>query len=117
MPGRQGTLLNLRSYFGFRKKALRLITGKSWQTHSAPLFKNKRILRLHDTNTVQVACFVDGVIHNTLPAIFNNYFVANKFIHDHFNRHNEDIHILRCNTIVRAFFFKIYGAKFGIESH
>ena len=103
--------MNLRSYFGFRKKALRLITGKGWQTHSAPLFKSMRILRLHDINTVQVACFVYGIIHNTLPAIFHNYFVTNRFIHDHFTRHNEDIHILRCNTNVRAFCIKIYGAK------
>ena len=68
-----------------------------------------RILRLHDINTVQVACFVYRVIHNTLPAIFHN--VTNKFIPDHFTRHNEDIHILRCNTNVRAFCIKICGAK------
>ena len=111
MPGRQGTLLNLRSYFGIRKKALHLITGRSWQTHSAQLFKSMRILRLHDINTVQVACFVYGVIHNTLPVIFHNYFVTNRFRHDHFTRHNEDIHILRCNTNVRAFCIKIYGEK------
>ena len=75
------------------------------------LFKSMRILRLYDINTVQVACFDYGVIHNTLPAIFHNYFVTNRFIHDHFTRHNEDIHILRCNTNVRAFCIKIYGAK------
>ena len=70
-----------------------------------------RILRLHDINTVQVACFVYGVIHNTLRAIFHNYFVTNRFIHDRFTRHNEGIHILRCNTNVRAFCIKIYGVK------
>ena len=43
--------------------------------------------------------------------MFRNYFVTNKLIHDHFTRHNEDIHILRCNTNVRAFCIKIYGAN------
>ena len=109
--------MNLRSYFGFRKKALRFITGKGWQTHSAPLFKSMRILRLHDINTVQVACFIYGVIHNTLTAIFHNYFVTNKFIHDHFTLHNEDIHILRCNTNVRALYKKSVMQKFGNQSH
>ena len=69
--------------FLVQKKALSLFTGRSWQTHSAPLFKSMRILRLHDINTVQVACFVYEVIHNTLPAIFHNYCVTNKCIHDH----------------------------------
>ena len=90
---------------------MRLITGRSWQTYSAPLFKSMRILRLHDINTVQVACFDYGVVHNTLPALSRNYFVTNKFIPDHFTRHNDDIHILRCNTNVREFCIKIYVAK------
>ena len=94
-----------------QKKALSLITGRSWQTHLTPLFKIKRILRLHDINTVQVACFVYGVVHNTLPALFRNCLVTNKFIPHHFTRHNENIHILRCNTNVREFCIKIYGAK------
>ena len=61
-----------KKLFRVQKRALCLITGKSWQTHSAPLFKSMRILRLHDINTVQDACFVYGVTHNTLPAIFHN---------------------------------------------
>ena len=59
--------IEFKKLFLVQKKALHLITGKSWQTHSAPLFKSMRILRLHDINTVQVACFVYGIIHNTLP--------------------------------------------------
>ena len=70
-----------------------------------------KILILHDINTVQVACFIYGVIDNTSHAIFHNYFVTNKFIHDHFTRKNDDIHILRCNTNVRAFCIKIYDAQ------
>ena len=100
--------IEFKKLFRVRKK--RLITGRSWQTYSAPLFKNKTILRLHDINTVQVVCFVYGVIHNTIPELFRNYFVTNKLIHDYFTWHNEDIHILRCNTNVRAFCIKIYGA-------
>ena len=103
--------IEFKTLFRVQKKVLRLITGRSWQTHSASLFKRMRILILHDINTVQVACFVYGVIHNTLPAIFHNYLGKNKFIHDHFTRHNENIHILRCNTNVRAFCIKIYGAE------
>ena len=101
--------MEFKKLFRVQKKELRRITGRSWQTHSAPLFKSMRLLKLHDINTVQVACFVYGVINNTLPAIFHNYFVTNRFIQDHFTRHNEDIHILRCN--VREFCIKIYGAK------
>ena len=87
----------------------RLIGRRNMMTHSAPLFKSMRILRIHDINTVQGACFVYRVIHNTLPALFHNFFVTNKFISDNFTRHNEDIYIyiyifLRCNTNVRAFF-------------
>ena len=72
--------IEFKKLFRVPKKTLRLITGRSWQMHSAPLFKSMRILRVHDINTVQVACFVYVVIHNTLPVIFHNYFVTNKFI-------------------------------------
>ena len=50
-------------------------------------------------------------MHNTLPVSFKNYFITNKDGHDHSSRFNDDIHILQCNTNVRAFWIKIYGTK------
>ena len=88
-----------------------MISGKDWRDHSPPLFKGNRILTLRDINTFQVACFVYKSMNNALPLSFNNYFVTNEYMHGHVTRRHGDIHIIRCNTKLRAFSVKIYGAK------
>ena len=41
-----------------QKKAIRLVTRYKWHSHTTTLFKNSNILRLCDTNRLQVGCFV-----------------------------------------------------------
>ena len=90
---------------------MRIITGSFWNVHSAPLFKSTSTLTLRDTNTFQVAPLVYQAVNRTLPLSFNNYFIYNKDVPDHFTRRKENIHILHCNTDVRAFCVKNYGRK------
>ena len=100
----------LINYFKL-KKAVRIITSSGWNVHSAPLFKSAFTLTLRDLNTFQFASFVYRAVNNTLHLSFNNYFVLNKDVHDHFTRRKEIIHILHCNTNVSAFHEENYGPK------
>ena len=82
---------------------MHIVTSSGWNVHSAPVFQSTFTLRSRDLNTFQVASFVYRAVNNTLPLSFNNYFVCNNDVHDHFTRPKENIHILHCNTNVRAF--------------
>ena len=50
--------------FCVQKKVLRILAGKQWNEHSAPLFKEMNILTLRDINTLQVACFLYKAVNN-----------------------------------------------------
>ena len=95
-------------------KVLRILTGKQWNEHSAPLFKEMNILTLRDINTLQVACFLYKAVNNELPFSFKNYFILNKTTHDHFTRCCDNIHIVGCNSVITSFSIRVYGPKYGM---
>ena len=76
------------------KKAIRIITGNKWNSHTDNLFKNCNILKLEDINSLQVGCFVYQVINGNMPDSFTNYFIMNHGIHTHLTRRIHDIHQL-----------------------
>ena len=85
--------------------------------NSAQLFKSMRIFILPDINTVQVACFAYGVIHNTLSEIFHIHLVKNRFIQVHLPRHNEDKLICDATSMLEHFVYKYMVQNFGIQFH
>ena len=97
--------------FCVQKKSVTFLTGKQWNDHSAPLFKEMNILTLRDINTLQVACFLYKAVNNELPFSFKHYFILNKTTHDHFTRCCDNIHIVGCNSVIRSFSIRVYGPK------
>ena len=83
-------------------KAIRLITGNKWNSHTATMFKYSDSLMLSDINRLQVGCFVYQAFHDHLPESFNNYFVTNHSIHRHLTRPYNDMRQLPCNSYVRV---------------
>ena len=82
-----------------------------WNTHSTPLFYKSGILKLHDMNTFQVACFMFKSISGTLPVSFQYFFVLIKNIHNYCTRYSNNVHICSCATEVRACSIRDYGPK------
>jgi hypothetical protein len=68
---RIGTLLKLQ------KRFCRIITFSNPITHSLPLFKSLHILTVSDIYLTSIALFMYRFHHNSLPLMFNNYFVIN----------------------------------------
>ena len=79
--------------FILQKNAIRIITSSRWNTHTAPLFREKCILKICDINVVQVATFMFRYVNNLLPSSFANYFVFNSDIHGYETRQCKDIHL------------------------
>jgi hypothetical protein len=105
------TTMLLEKLYILQKKIIRIITSSKWNTHSDPLFKEARSLKLHDINILQVAIFMFKAMNNILPSSFANYFLLVKDIHNHETRHKNDIHQIQFRTNLRGSSIRIRGPK------
>ncbi len=56
-----------------QKRAIRLISNKPYLSHTEPLFKQKRILKVDDLYKTQIALFMHDLQNNKLPMSFNQF--------------------------------------------
>lgn len=56
-----------------QKQAIRAISHKPYLSHTEPLFKQHRILKLVDLYNLQISLFMYDLHSNTLPPSFNTY--------------------------------------------
>ena len=61
-PGRLVTLQN---------KAVRAITSSAYNAQTSPIFKNLRLIKIYDINTLQQQKFYYKMVHTNLPIYFN----------------------------------------------
>ena len=76
-----------------QKRAVRIINNDEPLTHTDPLFKKFRILKVCDINELQVAVFMYSYFNDLLPQTFNNCFIVNRAIHSHGTRICQNIHV------------------------
>ena len=60
-----------------QKKAIRIISKASYNSHTEPLFKENNILKLKDLYEQQIAIFMHNWENNKLPTSFKNSFTQN----------------------------------------
>ena len=65
-----------------QKKALRLMSFAHFKSHSSPLFKKLKILKLTDIVTQANILFTHNTINRKSPDIFNDYFIFKEVVHD-----------------------------------
>ena len=66
-----------------QKKALRLINNKAYASHTDPLFKQEKVLKVHDIYTVFTALHVHDLLAKNLPSSFDKFFpIVNHTQHD-----------------------------------
>ena len=69
-----------------QKRLLRIITSSDYLAHTAPLFKNCKILDIYQINKYMVAVFMYKYKNNDLPEVFKNMYATNDTIHTHSTR-------------------------------
>ena len=84
--------------FKLQKKAIRLITGAKYNSHTDILFKDLGILKVQDVFILQCAKFYYKFVHNNLPLYFKNFFHRNIDIHDHNTRNRGQLHLFQFNN-------------------
>ena len=63
-----------------QKRAIRVINNKPYRSHTDPLFKNNKPLKVQDRYKVQTCTFMHNYVHarNKQPASFDNFFPATR---------------------------------------
>ena len=67
--------------FRKQKRAVRVIAGAKRNSHSEPLFKELKILKLDQLHTLATQTFMYKFIHDKLPRIFNTFFTESRHSH------------------------------------
>ena len=76
-----------------QKRAVRTIVGAKRLEHSLPIFKKLKLLSLSQIYIYFVQLFMFKYHHNILPPVFENFFVLNTSIHNHFTRQQNHLHV------------------------
>ena len=94
-----------------QKSIVRIIAGVSPKEHTAPLFFKFKILRLHQLVDYNIGVFMYKVFYKDVPNIFNDYYLPNYEIHDHYTRQKDNIHLEVVKTNRRDMTMRYQGAK------
>ena len=69
-----------------QKRAIRVVVGAKRYSHTDPIFKRLRILKLRQIYVFSVQLFVFKYYHELLPSIFDDFFTRNRSFHAHSTR-------------------------------
>ena len=76
--------------YKLQKWAVRAITSSKYNAHTAPIFKELKILRIHELYRVNLLKFFFKYKKNMLPAYFEGMFEGVYLSHNHDTRHKKD---------------------------
>ena len=104
---------NLTRLVVLNNKILRILQNEGIRTRVVNLYRNYHTLPVPLLHTYQVLIFVHKFVHHKslLPDIFHDYFTENKFIHSHFTRSADCLHLQNVRTSVGARCLKFKGSQ------
>ena len=83
----------LDSLFKLQKRAVRLVTMSTYNTHTANLFRCTNILQVQKVYVFNVMIFMFKFHKCQLLGIFSHLFQPITVVHGHFTRHNYRLHV------------------------
>ena len=103
---------NLHRLILLQKKAVRIISNKSFDAHTDPLFKELKIMKFNNIYLFHIGKIMYQFKINTLPQSLNRMFILNSQIHSYNTRSSNCFHIPKCRTNIRKFSISYQGPKF-----
>jgi len=85
---------NKNKLFKVQKKAIRVITGSSYNAHTSPLFINHKILPLDKIIKHGKLSFMHSVYYDYAPKSFENVWIKNEERLGDYNLRNDDLYML-----------------------
>ena len=68
----------LNKIFRLQKRAMRIASNAAYNSHTEPIFKCNRVLKVHELYEYQVLLFMNDFRNNLLPISFKNIFQLNQ---------------------------------------
>ncbi len=82
-----------------QKRAIRVINGAGYNSHTEPLFKKSQILKLNDLYEQEVVLFMFKYMNKKLPLSFDRTFIKNHEIQNNYSTRRANlIYIERCDS-------------------
>ena len=82
--------INIGRIYKLQKWAVRAITSSKYNSHTAPIFKKLKMLRIHELYRLNLLKFYFKYKKNQLPAYFHGMFEEVFLLHNHDTRHKND---------------------------
>ena len=76
-----------------QKRAVRTIVGARKYAHTAPLFREWKLLNIKEIYIYCVQLLRYKYHHSILPSIFSDFYVRNNSIHEHHTRQQNPLHV------------------------
>jgi len=101
-----------------QKKAIRTISGQTYNTPTNPLFSKLRILKFIDIYKFHLATFMHKLYNAALPIPLNRNLVVSHQIHQHFTRNinNPRRPKPRINITTRSIYYSSYTLWYDIDT-
>ena len=94
-----------------QKRAIRVISGARRLDHTAPLFKELRVLKLREIYVYSLQIVLYKYHQSLLPRVFDEFFIKNSMIHSHDTRQSNLLHIPLCKSKQAFISIRNYGAR------
>lgn len=101
----------ISSLFKLQKKVVRIIKSASFLANTAPIFKELKILPLHNIYRQRVNIFMFKFVKNMLPEIMNDLFIRNIDLDRRSTRQNNKLQIPFCKTVLYQNTIRYQGVK------
>ena len=76
-----------------QKRAIRVIASEKRLSHTEPLFKKLKLLKLKEIHAYVVQLFMFKFHHAKLPKVFDDFFTRNNAFHNYSTRQNNKLHV------------------------
>ena len=92
-----------------QKRAVRLVAGAPYCSHTSQIFSTLKILRVEQIATFQIGEFMYRFSRNLLPPIYKNYFELSSEVHSYFTRNSTLYRRIYARTNTHLFSIKSVG--------
>ena len=92
-----------------QKRAIRLVAGVPYSSHTAHIFKTLKMLKIDQIGILQIGEFMYRFDRNLLPSIYKHYFQLPSQVHPYFTRNSSAYRHTYDRTNTRLFSIKSIG--------
>ena len=94
---------HLRRLVLLQKRIIRIISKKSFDAHTNPLFKSLMILKIEDIYSLLLGKFMFSLKNNSVPSSFSRSILRTNQVHGYNTRSSKKFYIPFCRTNIRKF--------------